>query len=150
MATIALLFLIVCVGIGYTIYQERHLAKTAIEKPDVIVPTDVNPIKPPTIGVNVPEGAAIETLTSQVVVGGTVIVNVKTNPLSTCTIAVGYDKVFSKGVGLLDKVADDFGVVSWTWNIDKTIPEGSWPLNVNCSLNKQSAFVQAYILVTKP
>jgi hypothetical protein len=148
LATIGLLVLVVVVGVSYTIYMGRNVKDTALAKPAIVVPTDVNPIKPPIIGANVPEGAAIETLTSPAVIGDTATVNVNTNPKSTCTIAVVYNEIPSKSTGLIKKQADDFGVVNWTWKIEAGTPNGSWPVNITCAYKDKSAFVQGKILIT--
>lgn len=142
-----LLILFVVAGAGYVLYQDLHAKDSSTSSPAIVVASEPI-IKPTTPGANVPEGAAIETLTSPAVLGETASVTVKTNAGSTCTIAVVYNNVPSKDAGLVTKTADDFGTISWNWKIDTSVPTGSWPINVTCSLNKKSAFVQGNILIT--
>lgn len=147
-SSMVLMVLFVVAGVGYTLYQDLHVNKSQIAGP-VVTPALYREIKPTKQGANVPEGAAIEALTSPAVIGDTVSVTVKTNPGSTCMIAVVYNNIASKDPGLKPGLADDFGTISWTWKIDSSVPEGSWPVNVTCELNKKTAFVQGYILITK-
>jgi len=97
---------------------------------------------------NSPIGAAVQSLTSPVAPGQNVSMIVKTKPLATCEILVEYNKIASKDSGLIKKVADDFGIVSWTWTVDATAPEGKWPAKVTCELEKKSAVVIGDLVVS--
>jgi hypothetical protein len=44
-------------------------------------------------------------------------------------------------------VADDFGIVSWTWTVEESVPLGEWPVDVTCAFNDQSAMVRGKLVV---
>lgn len=98
---------------------------------------------------NAPESASIQMLTSPIVPGSNASISIKTLALSVCNISVIYDKTSSKDSGLLDKTADDFGIVSWTWTVEPSVPLGKWPVKVTCSHNNKSAVVIGDLLVVK-
>lgn len=86
-------------------------------------------------------GVAVQMITSPLVPGSNAMINIKTNNDAKCKITVVYNKVPSTDSGLSDKVADEFGVVSWTWTVEPTAPLGSWPVTVTCANEKKSGVV---------
>jgi hypothetical protein len=90
---------------------------------------------------NAQESAAVETLTSPVAPGDNAMINVKTNPTSTCKIVVAYNNVAEADSGLMPKKADNFGTVGWAWTVPKNAPLGSWPVTVTCQYYEKSAVV---------
>lgn len=146
---VILLVLFVGGGAAYTWYTDRHsYANTsAIATPvEATVAPTVKRVQP---APNAKESAAIEMITSPVAPGSNASITVETNPTSHCSIAVVYNQVASADSGLTTKAADESGVVSWTWTVDKTAPNGIWPVKVTCTHNKQSAFVQGDLVVAK-
>jgi hypothetical protein len=75
---------------------------------------------------------------------------VKTNATSECTIVVEYNEVPSTDSGLKPKKADDYGIVSWTWTVEETVPVGKWPVEVVCAYNDQTAMVRGNLVVELP
>jgi hypothetical protein len=116
-------------------------AQTADIAPKVIKPTPPNP--------NTPESAAIESITSPTQPGSNVSLLIRTKPTSVCSPSVIYNNVASTDSGLAPKTADDYGTVSWTWTVEKSVPVGQWPVKVTCVFNKtKSAVVQTYLQVS--
>jgi hypothetical protein len=106
--------------------------------------------KPRMPGPNAPVGVAVESLTTPVAQGANASLIIKTNATSTCKIVVAYNNVPAKDSGLADKVADDYGLVTWTWTVDPTAAPGSWPVKVTCGYHGKTGFVQTTLQVTKP
>ncbi len=75
---------------------------------------------------------------------------VKTNAAAACNIKVVYDKTASTDSGLIAKVADEYGMVSWGWTVEPSVPLGKWPVKVTCANAKHSAVVQSDLVVEKP
>jgi hypothetical protein len=98
---------------------------------------------------NAKVGASVQTITSPVAPGDNASITIKTTPTASCTITVVYNKIASKDSGLTQKVADDYGVVSWTWTVGGATPLGIWPATVTCVYGKNSAVVQGDLRVTK-
>ena len=74
--------------------------------------------------------------------GGTGLVNVATAATATCAIVVTYKSGPSTAQGLLPKVADAAGTVSWSWNIGTNTMAGTWPIAVTCgSTTARTTFV---------
>lgn len=146
-STVVLLVLLLGAGVGYTWYvgQNSNVNSTAIATPVESKPTTaIKRVKP---AANGPVSASVQLLTSPVAPGSNASINVKTNPESKCTISVIYDKTASTDSGLGPKIADDFGVVSWTWTVEASAPQGKWPVKVTCVLGERSAVVQGDLVV---
>ncbi|RWZ78317.1 MAG: hypothetical protein EOT05_00945 [Candidatus Microsaccharimonas sossegonensis] len=118
-----------------------------IAKPTSIV--NKNTVTHVTLANNVPANASVQSLTSPVRPGDNASISVKGNPGSTCTIKVEYNKVSSTDSGLIAKKTDEFGVITWSWFVEATVPEGKWPVTINCEYNKKTAVVIANLVVTK-
>jgi len=144
-ASVVLLVLLVGGGIAYIWYtgqqQAKPTTKTTTEAP-------VEAVKPSAPNPNTQESAAIEFLSSPVAPGDEASVNVKTVATSSCAISVTYNNVPSSDPGLKEKVADDFGNVSWNWTVGKNVPAGTWPVKVTCSWHGKTAVVQSDLVVT--
>lgn len=147
-SVVVLVLLVVGGGVAYTWYVGKYetvpssaiAAPAAPAKPPVVAPT-----KP---AADAKESASIQMLSSPVLPGANATVSVKTNAGSKCAIAVVYDKTPSTDSGLTQKVADEFGVISWTWTVESTVPLGTWPVKITCLYNDQSAVVQGDLVVS--
>ena len=99
---------------------------------------------------DVATSASIQSISSPTEQGSNASVTVKTNPESTCSITVVYDKDKSTDSGLLPKVADEFGIAVWVWTVEEAVPIGKWPVTITCIHNKRSAVVVGDLFVIKP
>lgn len=143
----SLLVIFIGIGVAYTFYVSQ--ADTA---PNVAKPVSTlrpNTVKHTKLADNVPASASIQSLTTPVVPGDNASISVKGNPGSTCSIKVEYNKVASVDSGLVTKITDDFGVVTWAWTLSPTTPEGKWPVTVTCEYNKKTAIVIGDLVVSK-
>jgi hypothetical protein len=133
-------------GVGYTWYEGRHTPKPAL--------TDTTPVPKLSVapehtepGSNVPESASVETITSPVTPDSNASLTVQTLGGSSCTITVLYNKIPSTDSGLKQKIADTYGVISWSWTVGPDTPPGSWPVTVTCTHNQKNAVVQSTLSV---
>lgn len=144
---LALLVLATMAGLIYTWVMGQT-------KPPEVQVQDITPkdSKPPIVehvkpAENVPVGVSIQSMTTPITPGSNVTVIIKTRPLATCTITAVYNKVASRDSGLVAKTADDFGMVSWTWTVEESVPVGKWPVTVTCSYGKKSGVVIGDLVV---
>lgn len=72
-------------------------------------------------------------LTSPVAAGDDASITVWTVPAARCHITVHYKSGLSKAKGLVAKLADMQGRVSWTWQVGLRTTPGAWPIVVTCS-----------------
>jgi hypothetical protein len=147
-SALALLFVIVAGGVAYTWYMGQHSSQT-----DQVVATQPNTTTIPVVSpskraANAPESVSIQSMDSPVIAGSNSTLTARTAPASQCQITVKYNKVASNDSGLISKIADEFGIVSWTWTVSSNTPIGSWPVDVMCSENKKSAVVSGLLQVT--
>lgn len=147
LSVVALLAVVVAAGLAYTWYmgensQQRQANLT--EPSGVSVRPKVEPRKVDPAGV---VGASVQMLTSPITPGSNASIMVRTNPLATCVITVEYDKVKSNDSGLVQKKADEYGIVEWSWTVDRSVPLGTWPVNVTCANQKNSAMVRGDLKV---
>ena len=136
-----LLVVIVGAGIFYTWYMGNNSKINEIapiESPKTTA-TAIIPTQP---AENARESAAVELITSPIIPGSNASITIKTNPSSDCTISVLYNKVASTDTGLIPKVADNWGIVSWSWTVESSVPLGKWPVDITCVHNELSAFVR--------
>jgi hypothetical protein len=141
-----LLVLFVGGGAAYTYYMGPDATQGAAVAAPVFTPEPtIKPVKPAD---NATEGVAVQTFTTPAPLGSNASIAVRTNATSKCKISVVYDKVASTDSGLSPKIADDYGTVSWTWTVGRTVPIGKWPVTVECAYHGRSAVVKADLLVT--
>lgn len=144
-----LLLIAVGVGVAYTWYMGQDSAENSSA---IAVPVEAEPapvLKRVQPAANAKVGASVQMLTSPVVPGSNASITVKTTPEAECTITVVYNKVASKDSGLGLKIADEYGMVSWAWTVEASVPLGKWPVTVTCTSNKKSAVVQGDLVVAK-
>ena len=147
-SVIALVLLLLAAGMAYTYFSGRN-TPAALPVEPVVVTEPAPFIKPPKVAPNARESASVQMVSSPVVRGSAASITVKTNPTSKCTITVMYGNKAAADSGLTPKQADEYGMVSWTWLVEKSVPVGSWPVTVTCTYNNHSAVVQASFLVTE-
>ncbi|PKL31847.1 hypothetical protein CVV43_00110 [Candidatus Saccharibacteria bacterium HGW-Saccharibacteria-1] len=146
-SAVVLLIIIVGGGIFYIWYSGQNSAPVTIEAEPTPIKTSVQ-AKPAKIDENANVGVVTQSLTSPVKPGSNSSIIIKTNPKADCVISVIYNKVASTDSGLVAKVADEYGVVSWTWTVSNTVPLGKWPVKVTCSHNKKSGVGGGDLVVT--
>lgn len=147
-SSFVLLVLAIMAGAGYIFYIDHYGKTPVVVVSQIDTAQQYRAITPLIPDPNAPVGASVELVTSPIARGADASVTIKTYPGATCSIKVMYNNVASTESGLANKVADSYGVVSWSWTLSSTVPVGSWPANVNCSHHSKSGYVQAYILVT--
>lgn len=147
-STVVLLVLLVVGGAFYTWYMGQQAdVSSAIAEP-VAAPTA------PTITPRMPApdakvGVSVQMITSPLTPGSNASITVRTNAAAKCTISVVYDNVASTDSGLAPKVADDYGMVSWTWTVAEATPLGTWPVKVTCANAKNSGVVATDLKLQK-
>jgi hypothetical protein len=144
---ILLLVLFIGAGVTYVLITDRSTNKH--ELPPVSASLDQSPLpKAVAPGPNAPEGVGVELVTSPVTAGSNASITVSTNAGSACTITVSYNGVKSSDSGLVPKVADAYGNVTWTWTVISSVPAGTWPINVSCVYHGRTGVVTSSYQVT--
>jgi hypothetical protein len=151
--TVCLAFLVIValLAFAYTWY----VGKTRpVEQASTPVSTSPKPVVTATVvDENAPVGVAVQTVTSPVARGGNSSISIRTRPEAACSIRLTYsltseqDKE-SKDAGLTPKIADEYGVVSWTWTVEIDRPVGRWPIEVNCAYKDQWGYGKQMLVVT--
>lgn len=143
-----LLFLLAGSGVAYTYFFGPSAAETAATPK--VEAAEAQPLPAPAKPAdNAPEGVAIGSFTTPVKPGDNASIQVHTQPTSTCTIAVTYNGVTATDSGLINKTADDYGTVGWSWTVPAATPEGKWPVKVTCTYHSRSGVYQADLEVSK-
>jgi hypothetical protein len=141
-----LIFLAVVGGFLYTWYMGGDNSAVAEEVIDTT--SDLPTLNKPVIqATNVPVGVSVQSITSPITPGSNAMIAIKTNTYAKCKITVAYNKVLSKDSGLVDKTADDYGTVSWTWNVEPSVPLGKWPVTVTCANDTKYGLVIGDLVV---
>jgi hypothetical protein len=143
-----LLVLSVGAGVAYTWYMSQNDIAPVVLRPTTTL--NNGPLKHAKIAANAPANASIQSLSSPVMPGTNAAVTVKGNPGSSCVIKVEYNNIPSNDAGLkLTKVLDEFGVATWSWTVESTVPEGKWPVTITCMYDTRSAIVIGDLIVSK-
>jgi hypothetical protein len=142
-----MLVLFIGAGVAYTWYMGKN-----VDPKDVAVPKNNNTstttvIKHAQPGANAQEGVEVQSLVSPVIPGSNTSITVRALPYSTCTISFIYNNITSKDSGLVNKTADDFGMVSWSWTVGESVPIGNWPAKVICTWKGRTAVVSGHLEV---
>lgn len=96
-----------------------------------------------------PVGASVQSLITPVKAGQNTSMTVRTNAGSKCSIEVKYGEVAGEDSGLVAKIADNYGIVTWSWTVDEAATVGTWPVKVTCKFNKKSAYVEGTLKIVK-
>ncbi len=106
------------------------------------------PIKPsPSPGPNAQVGVAEEAFDSPVAPGSTTSIIISTTAGATCTISVTINNKPFVSPSLKPQTADAYGSVTWSWPVPSNTPYGSWPVKVTCSLGKNWAVYDDFLVV---
>jgi len=146
---IVLLVLFLGGGVAYTWYMGQNIGDNSSATVEPLKPNSTPVVKHAQTSPDAKVGVSIQSITSPVSPGSNTSVSIKTNAGATCTITAVYNKIASTDSGLAKKVADDFGIVSWTWTVEESVPPGKWPVTVTCANSKNSGVYTADLVVAK-
>jgi hypothetical protein len=147
-AVLALLSLTVSAGIAYAWYTANQSGPVAedIAPISTAYRPNLTPSKPPE-DANV--GVAAHSFTSPIEPGGRVNVSIKTLPDAVCKISLKYDKEKESVINpsLVDKIADEYGTVNWTWTMAENSQTGKWPVDITCTRGTKSGVYSQDLIV---
>ncbi len=93
-------------------------------------------------------GVTFTSVSSPIGAGNVATASVKTAAGASCSITVTYKSGRSTAKGLEPKTADANGMVSWSWLVGGNTTPGTWPIDVSCNANGQSATQHTTFTVT--
>lgn len=149
-SVLALLLLFVGGGLAYVWYTGQNTPEVATVDSTPTADTSERRITPTKPAANAQASASVQMLTTPVAPGENASISVKTVATSTCSIKVEYNNVPGIDSGLITKTADEFGIISWTWTVDASAPQGTWPVTVTCTYNGRAAVVRGDLQVAVP
>lgn len=144
---LGLLALLVGAGVAYTWYNGQRGPASIADTQSVEAQTVAPAAKKIQLAPNAAVGATVQEISSPVAPGTNATMTVKTTMGATCSIKVKYNEIPSKDSGLIPKEADEYGLASWSWTVEETVPVGKWPADVTCRLGKKSAEVRGELVV---
>lgn len=132
-------------NIGRHYYQWRYGTPSATLPPPPPPPVPPSPPAPPAAtALTVTFGS----LSSPIAAGKTATASIQTAPNANCSIVVSYKSGPSTAQGLVPKTANVNGLASWSWTVGTNTTPGSWPVDVTCTANGQTATQRAMLVVT--
>jgi len=144
---VALLLLLAIGGVAYT-YFVGPSDLTEVEETEEESQDFKQLAKPSEPAFDAPVGVSRQALTSPVAPGSNASLTVRTLKDALCTITVEYNEAASEDSGLTPKVADEYGNASWAWTVEPNVPEGEWPIEVECVRNDKSGALVVDLEVT--
>lgn len=115
-------------------------------------PAFIAPRKPPQ---DVAIGSSIQAISSPVSPGSNASLTIRTTESAVCSVkVVRIDAEMREAQrvsdsGLIDKTADDFGVVTWTWTMPADAVIAPWQADINCTRGTKSTRSIGEIIVQK-
>lgn len=147
-AVTMLLLVLLVGGVVYTWYVGQHPLQSATQTVDT---SSIAPkIKTYTPAPDANIGIVQQTFTATAAPGDNASISIKTNPGAACQISVKANNQYLPDTGLTPKVADEFGIVDWSWSVPKGVLPGSWPVEITCAnAAKKSAYYKVDLTVTR-
>lgn len=149
--TLIVFVVMILAGVGYTWYMgtQATAEPVAEEIDEAVGPITRTPYQPaPDAAV----GVSSQLLTSPVQPGENASLSIKTNPAANCEITLTYGELGeedkqSTDSGLEPKVADAYGMVTWSWTVEASRPVGTWPVEVTCANEAKSGYLRVDLVV---
>lgn len=137
-AVFFLLIGLVVGGIIYVWYMGQHPGGQTTQKIDTksTAPT----IRTYTLPEDAPVGIVQQSFSGSATPGSNAALSIKTNPGAACQITVKVNNTPLPDTGLVPKIADEFGIVNWSWTIPLNVLPGKWPVEITCANAKKSAY----------
>jgi hypothetical protein len=104
---------------------------------------------------NVQIGSSIQSLSSPISPGDNASLTVRTTESAVCAVKIIHLDDFQKELarvtdsGLVDKTADDFGMVTWTWTMPSDAAIAKWTADIFCTRGDKSTHSVGEIVVKK-
>lgn len=143
-----LLILVVIAGVLYTWYMSQQPLPPTVQQ-QTLSPAKTLKMTPKTPDPDAPVGVVLQSLTTPLKPPANAALNIKTTPGAACKIDVKYNNVAAQDAGLVPKIADEFGLVQWTWSVPSGIVPGKWPVEATCANTKNSGYYRAELEVTQ-
>jgi hypothetical protein len=109
-------------------------------------------IKTYTPAPDAPVGISQQSFSETATPGSNASITIKTNPGAACQITVkvnNNNNALLPDTGLVPKIADEFGIIDWSWTIPKNILPGKLPVEITCAnAAKKSGYYKADLIVT--
>ncbi len=100
--------------------------------------------------INPPLALEIKSLSSPVLQGGNVTLVIKTDPGARVSVSLKLPAGQKAPSGLSDKTAGRNGEVTWTWKVAKTLPAGSYAVQVSAAYQGKTASQNTNLVVNAP
>lgn len=149
-AVLLIVLIMIVAAVVYVWYSGLNPAEQAAIKP-VDTESIAPKIKTHLTDPNAPVGIVQQTFVGTVVPPANAFISIKTNTSAACQIQVTYhNNTKSNDTGLVPKIADDFGVVQWSWSVPAGIPVGKYPVEITCANQMQkSGYYRVFLEVNK-
>lgn len=147
--SVVLLAIIILLAIAYIWYLGQQKPPSSSIQPVPKAPSAPKLLAPHKPKPDAVVGVSVQSLTTPIAPGANAAMMVHTNPEAKCTISVIYDKTPSTDSGLVAKVADEYGMVDWTWTVPPSAPLGKWPVRVTCANTAKSGVVEDKLEIKK-
>lgn len=84
--------------------------------------------------------------------GKEMVVIVKTAPGATCKIKFEYgeNKVIAATPSSIVRKADRDGAAAWRWTLEAGVPNGKWPISINCSNSEGVGELTRAVTISDP
>jgi hypothetical protein len=147
--TVVLFILIIVAYAAYTWYVGNQVGVAPVTQTETIPATEKPNLTPLTPAANAAVGVAAYSFPSIAAPGDSLNISIHTLQDSTCKVSLKYNDIEVKNSDLIDKVADLYGNVSWSFTMPVSAQEGKWPTTVTCERNTKTGVYSQDIIVKR-
>lgn len=151
-SVLAMLIAAIVLSVGGFAYSWYSSLNGEVAEAPVPAPAPTNPLstapKIPSASARV--GVSAQSFPSEAKIGENVTMSIKTLPGAACSIVfiINDDNERSSDLGLVPRVADEYGLVEWTWQVSQAEP-GTRPVEIVCANGAKSGNYTAELEVTR-
>lgn len=140
-----LLVALIIAAIIYVWYMGKY--PNQITQPIVTTPAKtIEPYKPSD---DAQVGVSEQSFSGTVTRGSVANISIKTTPGAACQIIVLAPKEILKDTALIPKIADEYGMLDWSWKVPKDISPATWQVDITCANKaKHSGFYRTHLVIT--
>ncbi len=136
-------------GFAYTWYAGQQEVDPALDVSTLPKQQPQHKTTPPTKNSQV--GVSVQTFNSPLTPGQNASLGIKTLRGAACSITFTYNKdnERSDDTGLIPKIADEYGLVEWTWKISPAVTDGTWPVEVVCANGNKHSYSRSDLVIKR-
>ena len=149
-ATLVLLVFVVVAYAAYAWYADSQVPSIApVEQTDTVQTAQRPNLTPTTPAPDATVGVSSYSFPSIVAPGDELSISIHTLQDAVCKVTLKHNDIEVKNADLIDKVADLYGNVGWSFKMPVNAEDGKWPTTIICERNTKTGEYSQDIIVKR-